>query len=412
MHILLIHQAFAALNEPGGTRHHEMARYLAQQGHQVTVIASPISYLTGAAGAVKDGSMPDEWEAGVTILRAYTYSALHRSFLHRVVSFFSFMISSFILGLKVRQVNVVWGSSPPIFQAITAWALARLKGVSFIFEVRDLWPAFAVEVGVLRQPALIKASEWLERFLYRRADRLVVNSPGFMEHVRQRGARVVDCVPNGADPRMFDPEASGEDFRLRHGLGDQFVALYAGAHGMSNDLETLLQAAARLRNEKITIVMLGDGKEKPALIEKSRALGLSNVCFLPPMPKIEMSQALAAADACIAILKAIPLYATVYHNKVFDYMAAGRPVILAIDGVIRKVVESNRAGIFVPPGDPAALAEALRRLAAHRDESRQMGIRGRRVVEADFDRAKLAGQMAQILEAAAVAGPTDQISAN
>ena len=160
MHILLIHQAFAALDEPGGTRHHELARYLTARGQRVTVIASPVSYLTGTANS---GRIPwvqrQDGGDGVTILRAYTYPALHRSFFHRVISFFSFMVSSFIVGLRVGQVDLVWGTSPPIFQGLTAWVLARIKRKPFLFEVRDLWPAFAVAVGVLRQPLLIRASE-------------------------------------------------------------------------------------------------------------------------------------------------------------------------------------------------------------------------------------------------------------
>ncbi len=396
MHILLIHQAFAALGEPGGTRHHELARYLAERGHRVTIIASPVSYLTGHA---RYATKVDPAEPGVTILRAYTYSALHRSFVHRVFSFFSFMVSSFWLGLRVRQVDLVWGTSPPIFQGITAWMLARLKGVPFLFEVRDLWPAFAIGVGVLHHPLLIHLSEWLECFLYRRADRVLVNSPGFVEHVRQRGARRVELLPNGADPRMFDPAQEGTGFRLAHALEGKFVALYAGAHGMSNDLGVVLEAARLLSDRpEISIVLLGDGKDKPILQARAIELGLSNVVFIPPLAKAEMPQALAAADACIAILKPIPLYATVFPNKVFDYMAAGRPVVLAIDGVIREVVESAQAGVFVPPGEPLALAQALRILADDPLRRREMGANGRKCVEADYDRARLAEKLASLLD--------------
>ena len=397
MHILLIHQAFAALDEPGGTRHHELARYLAGRGHRVTIIASPVSYLTGAARPARQAAPS---EPGVTILRSYTYTALHRSFVHRIFSFFSFMVSSFLTGLRVRQVDLVWGTSPPIFQGVTAWLLARLKGVPFLFEVRDLWPAFAIGVGVLRSPLLIRLSQWLERFLYRRADRVLVNSPGFIEHVRQRGAPRIELVPNGADPRMFAPAQAGAAFRQAHHLEGKFIVLYAGAHGMSNDLGVVLDAAAQLRQRsEIAIVLLGDGKDKPLLQARAAGLGLDNVTFVPPLSKTEMPQALAAADACLAILKPIPLYATVFPNKVFDYMAAGRPVLLAIDGVIRQLVEKNEAGTFVPPGDPAALAQAVRSLADQPELARQMGANGRRLVEQQFDRARLAEKLAEIIEA-------------
>jgi len=399
MHILLIHQAFVSIDEPGGTRHHELAYYLAERGHQVTVIASPISYLTGKTSA----ETPKRHYTGpggrVTILRSYTYKALHRSFVHRVFSFLSFMVSSFLTGWRATRVDLVWGTSPPIFQGVTAWAIARLKRVPLLFEVRDLWPAFAIQVGVLQQPLLIRLSEWLERFLYRKADRLVVNSPGFIEHVKERGAEQVDLVPNGSDVRMFDPNASGIVFRQKYGLEGKYVALYAGAHGMSNDLGVALQAAERLSDRpEIAIVLLGDGKEKAALMVRAEAMGLDNVYFLPPVPKAEMGVALAAADACIAILKPIPLYGTVYPNKVFDYMAAARPVILAIDGVIREVVEKAEAGVYTPPGEPEALAETIRKLADDVEGGRRMGVNGRRCVENHFDRSVLAEKLVSLME--------------
>lgn len=400
MHVLLIHQAFAALDEPGGTRHHELARYLATRSHQVTIIASPVSYLTGTAQGRRVAWVTEQdGGPGVRVLRAYTYPALHRSFIHRIFSFFSFMASSFLIGLGVRKVDLLWGTSPPIFQAITAWMLARLKGVPFLFEVRDLWPAFAVEVGVLRQPLLIRASEWLERFLYRHADLVIVNSPGFVSHVRARGAKSIELVPNGSDVAMFGPQTDGTAFRRMHDLEGMFIALYAGAHGLSNDLEVVLDAAHLLRNERnIAIVLLGDGKDKPSLMARAADLGLHNVYFIPPIPKMDMPQALAASDACIAILKPVPLYATVYPNKVFDYMASGRPIILAIEGVIKEVIEKASAGICVPPGDPGALAHAIHRLAIDSEARQAMGLNGRRYLEQHFDRPTLAAHLAGLME--------------
>ncbi|MBI3160743.1 MAG: glycosyltransferase family 4 protein [Chloroflexi bacterium] len=406
MHLLLIHQAFAALNQPGGTRHHELARHLAGRGHRVTIIASPVSYLTGAAEAAAMGD-----EVGITILRARAYRAHHKSFVHRVLAFLSFMVSSFLIGLRVRDVDIVWGTSPPIFQGLTAWLLARLKGARFLFEVRDLWPAFAVAVGVLRNPLLIRASEGLERFLYRRADRLMVNSPGFVAHVAARAGREPALIPNGADVSMFDPAADGADFRKAHGLEGRFVALYAGAHGLSNDLGVALEAARRLADApQVVIVLLGDGKEKPALMAQAEGMALTNVRFLPPVAKEGMAEALAAADCGIAILKPLEMYKTTYPNKVFDYLAAGRPVALAIDGVIRDVVEQAGAGLFAQPGDPAALAAAIRQLAADPAAARRMGLSGRAYLEEHFDRGALAEQFEALLRELVGDGYTSTIS--
>ena len=419
MHILIIHQAFASLDEPGGTRHHEFARLLASRGHRVTVIASPVSYITGEKAPLRlppnaphlgGVARSAEGGEGVTILRASVYSAHHKSFFHRVLAFFSFMISSFFLGLGVKNVDVVWGTSPPIFQGVTAWMLARLKGAKFLFEVRDLWPKFAVAVGVLTSPTLIRMSEWLERFLYRRADRVMVNSPGFVEHVALRlrakstpsaqgGDTPITLVPNGADPSMFDPGDDGAQFRRSHGLQNKFVALYAGAHGMSNDLGIVLESARLLADKKkIQIVLLGDGKEKPALQTRAKEMNLTNVTFIDSIPKSEMPSALAAADACIAILKPLEEYKTTYPNKVFDTMAAGRPLALAIDGVIREVVEAAGCGIYAEPGSPSALSEAIRKLASDEKKARQMGLAGRAHLEKYFSRAAIGEQLIELLE--------------
>ncbi len=396
MHILLIHQAFAALDESGGTRHHELARHLAREGHQVTIIASAVSYLTGSEQGQKKRKQIDD--LGVTILRSYTLPALHRSFVWRVISFLSFMVSSFFNGLRVKKVDLVWGTTPPIFQGPTAWLVARLKGVPFLLEVRDLWPAFAVAVGVLKNKLLIRLSEWLEGFLYQHADHVMVNSPGYVEHVRDRGAKAVSLIPNGADPAMFEAPDDARAFRQAHGLGDQFVALYAGAHGMSNDLDVVLEAAELLKdNQHVQIVLLGAGKEKQRLMTKAKEHHLENIAFIPPVPKLAMKNALASADACIAILKPIEMYKTTYPNKVFDYMAAGKPVILAIEGVIQDVVEKAQAGICIQPGDPQQMAAAIKELAKNPRKCRKMGLSGKTYVRAHFSRAELASQFTALL---------------
>lgn len=399
MHILLIHQAFAAIDEPGGTRHHEMARQLVAMGHRVTVVTGTISYMTGTSGQRRPGRSTDE--VGVEIIRCRAYGGWHASFPARVLSFVTFMASSTWTAFFVPEVDVVWITSPPIFQAASGWVVARLRRAGLLLEIRDLWPEFAVAVGVLRQPILIRLSLWLEGFLYRHAGQIVVNSPGFVEHVAARGGREIQVIPNGVDPAMFHPEDRGEAFRKEHGLVGKFVVLYAGAHGMSNDLGVLLEVAERLVDRpEIAFVLLGDGKEKPILQMNAAARGLKNVTFLPPMAKTEMSQALAASDVGVAMLKPIAAYKTTYPNKVFDYMAAGRPVLLAIDGVIRALVEKAHAGLYVEPGDAQALAQAIGELAADVQRAHELGDNGRRLVEGRFTRRQTAEQLAGALRKA------------
>lgn len=389
MHILLIHQAFAAINEPGGTRHHELARHLAAKGHRVSIIASPVSYLTGKQE--KQNRVVHDADGLITIYRTYTYSALHKSFFHRVISFVSFMVSSFFKSLSIRDVDIVWGTSPPIFQSFTAWLVARLKRKPFLLEIRDLWPAFAIAVGVLNNKLLISLSEWLEKFLYKHADQLIVNSPGFIEHLESRGGHNIRLIPNGADPAFFENKTGNQKTKKRNSWRDKFVVLYTGAHGMSNDLQVVLRAADQLKEKQdIHFVLLGDGKEKSNLIQAAANMNLTNLEFLDPLPKIEMPAIISQADVCLAILKPIEMYKTTYPNKVFDYMAAGKPVVLAIDGVIRKVVENADCGIFTPPGDAQKLCEAVLLLYNNREDALNKGAKGQNYLKEHFNRTKIA----------------------
>jgi len=401
MHILLVHQLLLRTDEPGMTQHYEFARHLVRSGHRVTILAGTRSYLTG------DDRRPEAApDPALRILHCGVWGRTHRSFVQRTLGFLSFMATSFVRGLTLREVDLVWSTSPPLPQVCTAWALAALKRAALVFEVRDLWPDVAIELGVLSNPILIALARWAERFLYRRARRVLVNSPGFIPHLLSAGVppEKLALVPNGADTRLFDPADRGEAFRRAHGLQRKFIALYAGAHGLSNDLGTLLTAADRLREDRrIVFVLVGDGKEKPRLVAEAERLRLPNVRFLPAVAKDEIGAVFAAADCGIAILRPIPLFATTFPNKVFDCMAAGRPVVLAIEGAIRKVVEDAGAGLAVSPGDPAALAEAVRALAADPARARRMGRRGRAQVEAAFDRTALAAQMEQVLLEAGVA---------
>ncbi len=396
MHILLIHQVFIRPQDPGGTRHFEFARHLTNEGHRVTVLAGTRSYLTGER---VQAPRREELKTGLEVIRCHVFGSVHRSFLLRTAGFVSFLLSSLWVGLSIRGVDVIWGTSPPLFQGLTAWALARWKRIPLLFEVRDLWPDFAVQVGVLRSRLLIGLAKGAERFLYRRADRVLVNSPGFIDHVTAEGAPVdqVRLVPNGVDSNAFTDAADGGRVLAAHGLGGKFIALYAGAHGLANDLGVILQAADRLREDpRIAFVMVGDGKEKPALKAKAAELGLANLHFLPPLEKSRIPELLAEADCGIAVLKPIPLFATTYPNKVFDYMAAGLPVVLGIQGPIREVVEGADAGVPFAPGDADGLAKAVTALADDPERAAEMGTNGRTCVVKRFDRGKLAAQMEEI----------------
>lgn len=401
MNLLLIHQAFAGPDDPGGTRHFELGRYLAAAGHSLTVIASDVSYLTGTKRTETREVSSVEPPSGVRILRSYTYSALHRSFVWRVVSFLTFMVSSWWTGLRCRPIDLVMGTTPPIFQAVSAWLVAFMRRRPFLLEVRDLWPEFAIGMGVLRNPLLIRLSRLLEAFLYRRATHIVVNSPAYRNYLVGKGVAPskVTVICNGVDPTMFDPAARGERFRREWKTDGAFIVTYAGALGAANDISTVLRAAERLRSRNdIRFMLVGDGKDRPRLQAEAERLHLANVTFAGAKPKSEIKEVLAASDACLAILQDIPMFTTTYPNKVFDYMAAGRPTILVIDGVIREVIESAGGGIFVRPGDDIGLASAVESLCGDQTQAAAMGMSARSYVEKHFNRADQAREFVNLIE--------------
>jgi glycosyltransferase involved in cell wall biosynthesis len=400
LHILIIHQAFASPREPGGTRHYELARYLIDHGHQVTIVASDLSYMSGERMTSGEGLATEKDLEGVKVMRAYTYPTLHRSFVWRVLSFFSFMLFSFLASMRVKNIDLVMGTSPPIFQAVSAWLVALLRMKPFLLEIRDLWPEFAIDMGVLKSKLLIHPSRRLEHFLYTVADHILVNSPAYRTYVIGKGvsSRKTSLIPNGVDTGQFNPEENGERVRQDLGLNGKFVVTYAGALGLANDIPTLLKAAERLGHEKgIHFLLVGDGKERKNLVSWGKAHDLKNVTFTGPRPKSEMPLILSSSDACVAILQNIPMFRMTYPNKVFDYMAAARPTILAIDGVIRKVLEESQGGIFVQPGDDVALARAVASLASDRSKAQAMGLAARKYVVRHFNRSDQAASFLSLL---------------
>jgi glycosyltransferase involved in cell wall biosynthesis len=401
MRLLLIHQYFAGPSEPGGTRHYELASHLVRAGHECTIVASTLNYSSGQRAVEGRGLVIEQSLGGIRVLRSYTYPSLHKSFAGRIIALVSFMFTSVWAALRAKDVDLVMGTSPPLFQALSAWFVAALRRRPLLLEIRDLWPEFAIDIGLLKNPVLIKLARWVESFLYRQATHILVNSPAYRDYLLGKGVadEKITVIANGVDPDMFAPDADGRAVRAELGVADKFVVTYAGALGMANDIDTILRAAARLRAEtRIRFLLVGEGKERPNLEAKAKRFELANLKFVGTRTKTAMAAMLAASDACLATLKNIPMFRTTYPNKVFDYMAAARPTILAIDGVIRQVVEAADGGIFVPPGDDRALAAAVQRLCDDPAQGRAMGASARRYVVAHFNRHVQARDLVRLVE--------------
>lgn len=380
MKILLINQSFVSPDEPGHTRHFEMAQFLRSQGHELVIVASDMNYQTGQRTVDIRGLYMEQSIDGIRVLRAYSYPSLHRSFVWRVISFISFMFSSVWTALRVTDADLIMGTTPPIFQAVSAWIVALIRRKPFLLEVRDLWPEFGVSMGVLKNPIVIALARWLENFLYARATHILVNSPAYRTYMLEKGVpeKKVTFIPYGTDIDMFHPNVDGSSIRHKLGVEDKFVVLYAGAMGPANDIYTILRAADRLRDEpKIRFVFFGAGKDVERIQQDAHDKKLDNVIFAGVSPKKDMPAVVASADVCLAILQNIPMFRTTYPNKVFDYMAAGRATVLVIDGVIREVIEASNGGVFVTPGDDALLAKTILELSRDPERVKQLALNAR-----------------------------------
>ena len=400
MKILIVHQNFVDHKHPGGTRHLDIAKCLVAKGHEVTIVASTVDYLSGQAIEGPKVEVHD----GVRIVRAYALPSVQRSILWRVISYLSFVPSSAWVAFRHGRVDVVLGTTPPIFQLPATWLVAKLRWAPFVLEVLDLWPEFAIGMGVIKNRFVIWLARKVEWFFNRAGKQLIVNSPAYRDYMIKGGIPEdrVTFIPMGVDLRLFDTASKGEQIRERFRIPPQkFVVTYAGAHGISNDLDTVLGAAERLQTKTdIHFLFVGGGNDRPRLEEKAKTLGLKNVTFGGTVPKEEMGDVLAASSACIALLKDIPQYRTPFPNKVFDYMAAGRPVLLGIDGVIREVMEKADSGIFFPPGNASKLAEAIVQLHASPELVQRYAANGRDYVEKHYDIRLQADRFAEVFEKA------------
>jgi glycosyltransferase involved in cell wall biosynthesis len=309
--------------------------------------------------------------------------------------------------LRQPRPDVIYATSPPLTMALPAIAASERHRAPLVFEVRDLWPEAPIQMGALTNPALVRLARGLERFVYRRAARVIALSPGMRDGVVASGVPPdkVTLVPNASDLELFSPDLDGSSARERLGLGDRFVCSYFGTMGEANDLTQVVEAAALLKRQGedgVAFVLHGDGKRKPALEQLAGRRGADNVVFSDPIPDKGYVAALAAAsDACMTIYKDVPVLYTCSPNKLFDTFAAGRPAIVNTPGWLRELVEKHEAGVYARPGDPADLARQVLNLRDHPELVERYGRNARKLAEAQFSRDELAERALSVLEAAA-----------
>ena len=386
------------VNAPA-TRTLENCRRWAAQGHEVHVITCVPSHPAGVpfAGYRRRWYQREMYD-GIVVHRVWTWLAPNAGVLKRTVNFLSFVPTAAWRVLRIGRPNVIVGTSPQFFCAVATWIAATLLRVPWVFDLRDLWPESIVAVGAKRGYMPMRLLERLELHLYRSARVVVAVSQAFVRDLVRRGIdpAKLQFVPNGVDVAVWE---RGSAARGREALGmaagDALVS-YVGTIGMAHDVGTIVTAAERLRGQRIQFAIAGDGAELPAI--RARAAHLDHVRFTGLLPRDRMPDLLAASDILLVTLKGTETFKSVLPSKMFEAMAAGRPIVAAIEGEARATLERSGAGIAVPPGNPAALADAIAQLAGDPELRARLGQAGRDFVDTEFNRRVWADRYLEILE--------------
>lgn len=406
MHILFLTDNFPPEVNAPASRTFEHCREWVRAGHRVTVITCAPNF---PKGKVFDGYRNALWQteemAGIQVIRVWTYITANEGFVKRILDYQSFMVAATIAAPFVRGVDVVLGTSPQFFTACAAYVVSRLKRIPFVFELRDLWPESIRAVGAMGDSRLLDALERVELFLYREAARIVSVTQSFRHKLIGRGieADKIAVVTNGVDTRRFQPQPRDEALEAQLGLQGKFIAGYIGTHGLAHGLETLLEAARRLRGDAegrdVRLLMLGDGANKRKLVAQAKAMGLDNVLFVDSVPKEQVVRYWSLLDVSIIHLKKTDLFTTVIPSKLFECMGMGIPVLHGVAGESAAIVEREGCGQAFEPENVDALCEGLLALKSEqglRERYRQNGL----AAAGRYDRRELA--LAMLREIGAV----------
>lgn len=407
MRLAYLSHYFPPESNAPAARVHELSRALVREGHEVHVVTGQPNHPRGVVHpGYRAGEYRREQVDGITVHRVPTFPAANRGVLLRGLGYAAMPTAQLALGfLKLPPLDLVLATSPQIFTAVAGLALARLRRVPFVLEVRDLWPESIVSVGAL--PAthpLIHALARLERTLYRNAAAIVSVTDSFVAHFLDHGVarERIAVIKNGADLDLFDPGTPPAPLRQRLAIPEHaLLLLFCGTIGLAHDVGLLARAAAIAPPElALHVVIVGDGAGRDALATEIAALGVGDrVHLLPAVPRREVPALLAAADLSAIVLRDSPTFTGVLPSKIFEAMAMQTPIVLGVRGEAQALVEAAHAGLAFTPGDPAALVATLHSFAMLGAPGRAaMGQQARSFALLHHDRTRQARQLADFLE--------------
>jgi colanic acid biosynthesis glycosyl transferase WcaI len=376
----------------------EIAGILIEQGHQVFIVTAMPNYPTGKIYDGYGGIFRFEKEKQKIILRCFIYPTKKIDIIHRLYNYFSFVISSLLIGtIKLPKLDYLITESPPLFLGMSGYILSRLKKSRWIFNDSDLWPDSAIQLGIINKGIKAILAYKLESFCYRKSWRVIGQSNEIIKNINHRFPEVKTYhLSNGVDINKFHPRHRSEQIREKFSPGNKCLAVYAGLHGIAQGLDQILEALADIKNDKLEILFVGDGPEKEKLMKYAVELKLNNVKFLNPIPSDKMPELIASADIAFVPLKkhlngAVP-------SKLYESFAAGAAVILMDSGEAADIVTHNEAGVVVEPGDIKGLTLAILKLFNDPNLRKKYSEAGRQAVEKYFDRKNIVLNFIRMLE--------------
>ena len=404
MRVLVVSQLFSPEMGALPNRLYPLTRYLSQHGHEVFVATGMPNYPKGKVFDDYRGQhFMREHRDGATVLRtAYFTTPRNVSKGSQLLSYLSFLPAVLYSGWRAGRVDAVFVTSPPIFPAVPAILLAKLRGAKLVVDLRDLWPDEVVAVGAAREGSIpIRLLRAIERWMYRSADVVTCTTRAFADTVAERGVGEEKrrLLPNGADVELFRPLPRENEIAAEYPFGDRLVVMYSGLLGIKHGLETVIETAALLRDrEDVVFFLRGEGPRREALEAQVRELDLTNVIFGGERPIEEVPYLLARADVCVTNLLPDAYLEKIVSVKIFEYLACSKPVVGGLRGEGARVLEASHGGIAVEPGDAQAMADAVRELLDSPERRAEMGEAGRRYVVEHHSRAAIAARLEGLLD--------------
>ena len=402
MKIIVICHYFPPEIGAPSARLYEMSKRWVELGNEVHVVTCFPNHPTGV--------IPDEYKGmkyklenmdGIHVHRNYVYATPNKGFIKKTLGHISFMFSSVLYSMnKIDKPDVIVTSSPTFFSIFSGYWYSLRKKADFVLEIRDLWPAAMIELGVMKEGLLTRTLEKMELFFYRKSKKLVMVTQSFKENVIERGIdkEKVHVITNGFNQDLFYPKEKNAELIDKYNLHGKFVISYVGAHGISQNLSTILDVAKKFKtHEDVQFLFVGEGAEKDKLKQIVIKEKITNVQFIDAQPKELITEFYNTSDLCLIPLKNIELFKTFIPSKMFEIMACGVPIVASVEGEAAKILRDSEAANVVKPDDAVEIASAIEELMDNQEKYKEMKVNGPEFVKKNYSRDKLAEKYLEII---------------